>query len=141
MKILLRLLVTAALVLLLSNLLTGVHVASFGTAVIVAVVLGLLNTFLKPILVFLTIPVTLITLGLFLLVINAGIILICDYFITEFHVDGFLTALIFSILLSISKSISSFVLKWLNEIRKLGFLVSSGDKNSAKTCDGLILPL
>ena len=65
----------------------------------------ILNTFLKPILVLLTIPVTFFTLGLFLLVINAIIILICDYFIIEFRVDGFLDALLFSVLLSIIQSI------------------------------------
>ena len=74
MNLLLRLLVTAGLVLLIAHFLPGVHVASFTTAVIVAVVLGLLNLFIKPILVILTLPVTLITLGLFLLVINAIII-------------------------------------------------------------------
>lgn len=110
MKLLLRLLVTAALVLLLSNLLPGVHVASFGTAVIVAVVLGLLNLFIKPILVLLTFPVTVITLGLFLLVINAIIIILCTYLVDGFKVDGFLTALIFSIILSILQSITYKIL-------------------------------
>jgi putative membrane protein len=57
---------------------TGVHVAGFTTALIVAVVLGLLNVFIKPILVILTLPITVLTLGLFLLVINALIILLCD---------------------------------------------------------------
>ena len=65
MKLLLRLLVTAGLVLLIANFLPGVHVASFTTAIIVAIVLGLLNLFIKPILVILTLPVTFITLGLF----------------------------------------------------------------------------
>jgi putative membrane protein len=60
---------------------------------------------LKPVLVLLTIPVTLFTLGFFLLVINAIIILIGDYFIPEFHVDNFFTALLFSVLLSVSQSI------------------------------------
>jgi putative membrane protein len=60
--------------------------------------IGTIKHILKPVLVFLTIPVTLFTLGLFLLVINAMIVLICDYFIPEFHLDGFITALLFSIL-------------------------------------------
>ncbi|KAF2511905.1 phage holin family protein [Flavobacterium foetidum] len=110
MKILLRLLVTAALVLLLSILLTGVHVASFGTAVIVAVVLGLLNLFIKPILVVLTLPVTVITLGLFLLVINAIMIIFCTKIVGGFAVDSFLTALIFSVILSILQSITYKIL-------------------------------
>ena len=110
MKLLLRLLVTAALVLLLANLLTGVHVASFGTAVIVAVVLGLLNLFIKPILVILTLPVTVITLGLFLLVINAIIILLCTNIVGGFAVDSFWTALIFSVILSILQAITYKIL-------------------------------
>lgn len=110
MKLLLRLLVTAALVLLLSNLLSGVHVNSFGTAVIVAVVLGLLNVFIKPILVILTLPVTFVTLGLFLLVINAIIILLCTKIVGGFVVDSFWTALIFSVILSILQSITYKIL-------------------------------
>ncbi|MBB4800162.1 putative membrane protein [Flavobacterium nitrogenifigens] len=110
MNLLLRLLVTAALVLLLSHILTGVHVASFGTAVIVAVVLGLLNIFIKPILVLLTLPVTFITLGLFLLVINAIIILLCTKIVGGFVVDSFWTALIFSVILSILQSITYKIL-------------------------------
>jgi putative membrane protein len=110
MKLLLRLLVTAALGLLLSNLLSGVRVASFGTAVIVAVVLGLLNIFIKPILVLLTLPVTLVTLGLFLLVINAVIILLCTNIVDGFAVDSFWTALIFSVILSVLQSITYKIL-------------------------------
>lgn len=110
MKLILRLLVTAALVLLLSNILTGVHVASFGTAVIVAVVLGLLNLFIKPILVILTLPVTFITLGLFLLVINAIIIMLCTNIVGGFAVDSFWTALIFSVILSILQSLTYKIL-------------------------------
>ncbi|TDW46389.1 putative membrane protein [Flavobacterium sp. 270] len=110
MKIILRLLVTAALVLLIAHFLPGVHVASFGTAVIVAVVLGLLNLFIKPILVILTFPVTIITLGLFLLVINAIIILLCTNIVGGFAVDSFLTALLFSVILSVLQSITYKIL-------------------------------
>jgi putative membrane protein len=83
----------------------GVHVAGFTTALIVAVVLGLLNIFIKPILVILTLPITFITLGLFLLVINALIIILCDNIVGGFSVDSFWTALFFSIILSILQSI------------------------------------
>ena len=110
MNFLLRLLVTAALVLLIANFLPGVHVASFTTAVIVAVVLGLLNLFIKPILVILTLPVTVITLGLFLLVINAIIIMLCTNIVGGFAVDTFWTALFFSIILSILQSITYKIL-------------------------------
>lgn len=89
---------------------TGVHVSGFTTALIVAVVLGLLNIFIKPILVILTLPVTFITLGLFLLVINAVIILFCDNIVGGFSVDSFFTALLFSIVLSLSQSLMYAVL-------------------------------
>jgi putative membrane protein len=81
----------------------GVKVDSITTALIVALVLGLLNTFLKPILVFFTLPITFFTLGLFLLVINTIVVYICDYLVDGFEVKGFITAMLFSILLSLSQ--------------------------------------
>lgn len=105
MNIIIRLLITTGIVLLLSYFMGGVQVDKITTAVIVAVVLGLLNTFLKPILVFFTFPITIFTLGLFLLAINAGMVLLCDHFVDGFNVSSFWTALFFSILLSISQSI------------------------------------
>jgi putative membrane protein len=84
---------------------TGVHVAGFTTALIVAVVLGLLNVFIKPVLIILTLPITLLTLGLFLLVVNALIILLCDAIVGGFRIDSLWTALLFSIVLSILQSI------------------------------------
>ena len=110
MKLLVRILVTAALVLLIANFMPGVSVAGFTTALIVAVVLGLLNIFIKPILVLLTLPVTFVTLGLFLLVINGIIIILCDAIVGGFGVDSFLTALLFSIVLSLSQSVMYAVL-------------------------------
>jgi putative membrane protein len=105
MNFIIKLFISSIIVFALSYFLPGVQVTNIMAALWVALVLGLLNTFLKPVLVLLTIPVTLFTLGLFLLVINAMIVLICDYFIPEFQVDGFVTALFFSILLSLSQSI------------------------------------
>ncbi len=96
---------TAVVVVLLANFLPGVSVAGYLTAVIVAVVLVILNIIVKPILVLLTLPVTILTFGLFLLVINAVIILLADTFISGFNVDGFWVALIFSLLLSIVQAI------------------------------------
>ncbi len=105
MKLIIRILLTAVAVFLIARFLPGVSVAGYGTAIIVAVVLALLNLIVKPILVLLTLPVTILTLGLFLLVINAIIILLADSFISGFGVDGFWIALIFSLLLSIFQSI------------------------------------
>lgn len=105
MKFILRILLTAVAVILLAKFLPGVSIASYGTAIIVALVLAILNLIVKPILVLLTLPVTIVTLGLFLLVINAVIILLADGFIPGFGVDGFWVALIFSLLLSLFQSI------------------------------------
>lgn len=111
MKLIVRVLVTSILVLLISHFMKGVHVASFTTALLVAVVLGLLNIFVKPILVFFTMPITFFTLGLFLLIINGLIIILCSTIVGGFNVDSFFTALLFSIILSVSQSIVNLFLK------------------------------
>lgn len=105
MKLLFRILITALLVMGIAYLMKGVIVDEFTTALTVAIVLGLLNFFVKPLLVLLTLPVTIFTLGLFLLVINAIMILLCDYFIAGFRISSFWTALLFSIVLSLSQSL------------------------------------
>ena len=105
MKLLIRILVTSMLVMLIAYFMNGVRVDGFEAALIVSVVLGLLNIFVKPVLVLFTLPVTVITLGLFLLVINAVIILLCDNLVSGFSIDSFWTALLFSIVLSICESI------------------------------------
>lgn len=111
MNFILRLLLSALAVLLLANILPGVTVDSYGIAVLVAVVLSLLNLIVKPLLIILTLPVTLITLGLFLLVINAVIILLASKLVTGFSVDGFWTALLFSLLLSLLQAVLFTFLK------------------------------
>jgi putative membrane protein len=93
--------VNALAVIISAYLIGGVSVDSILTAIIVALVLGLLNSFVKPILVILTLPITILTLGLFYLVLNVIMIYIADYFIGGFRVDGFLPALFFSIVLAL----------------------------------------
>ncbi len=110
MNTILRLLITTILIVVIGNFLSGISVNDFTTALIVAVVLALLNTFIKPFLVFLTIPVTVLTLGLFLLVINAVIVLIADHFVDGFNVAGFWTAFFFSIILTFCQSILNGIL-------------------------------
>ena len=105
MNYLIRLIITAIIVMLISKFLNGVRVDDIYTSVLVAFLLSFFNTFLRPILVLFTFPVTLLTLGLFLVVINAIIVLICDKLLDNFFINSFLTAIIFSILLSISQSI------------------------------------
>ncbi|MEQ8412988.1 MAG: phage holin family protein [Imperialibacter sp.] len=104
MNFLIKLLLSAISVILTSYLLPGVTVEGFWVAFLVAVFLSLLNVTLKPILVLFTIPITFLTLGLFLLVINALIIMIADYFIDGFYIDSFWWALAFGLILSIINS-------------------------------------
>ncbi len=106
MNLLIRIIVTAALVFGIAHFLPGVHVAGPATAMVVAVVLALLNVFIKPIMVLLTLPLTVITLGLFLLVVNAIIIILCTKIVGGFSVDSFWIAMFFSIILSLLQSIT-----------------------------------
>lgn len=111
MKSIIKVLLTALAVVILSYILPGVSVESYGIAILVAIVLALLKFLVKPVLVVLTLPITIITFGLFLLVLNALIILMADYFISGFAVDGWLWALVFSLLLSFLQSILFSVIK------------------------------
>ena len=106
-----KFLLSGVAVLLAAYLLPGVHVEHYGYALLVAALVSIANIIVRPILVILTIPITILTLGLFLLVINAAIILLVDYFITGFNVDGFWWALAFSLILSIFNSLFSDLLK------------------------------
>ncbi|WP_084166160.1 phage holin family protein [Anditalea andensis] len=105
MGILLQLVVAALAVLITAFLLPGVAVDGYLTALVVAAMIALLNITVKPILIFLTIPITVITLGLFLLVINGLIILIAAEVIPGFAVSGFWWALLFSFILSLINSL------------------------------------
>jgi len=112
MNLILKILLTAAAVLVIAHFLPGVSIENYTSAIIVAIVLGLLRITVKPILVILTLPVTILTLGLFLLVINALIIMLADNLIGGFYVSGFWIALIFSLILSIFQS---FLYSFLEE--------------------------
>jgi putative membrane protein len=101
MKLILKILVSSLAVFFAAYILPGVYLDGFPTAILVAVVLGLLNSFVKPLLVLLTIPVTIFSFGLFLLVINALMIMIVDLVLEKFSVDGFWSALLFSIIVSL----------------------------------------
>ena len=110
-NILLKIIISAALVFALAHFLPGVSVDGYVTALLVALVLGVLNAIVRPILVILTLPVTIISLGLFLLVINVIIVYLADKLVSGFNVDGFWWALIFSLLLSFLNSIFFSMLK------------------------------
>lgn len=107
MNLIIRLLVTAIVAFFLTKVLSGVHIDGFSTAIVFAIVLGVLNLIVTPILKILGLPLTILTLGLFSLVINALVILIADYFIDGMQVDGFWWAFIFSIALSVITSLLS----------------------------------
>lgn len=111
MKLIIRLLLNAIAVVIIAKLLNGVNVDSYTTAIIVAVVLSILNLIIKPILVILTLPITILTLGLFLLIVNALIILLADKLVDGFSVSSLWTAVLFSILLSIFQSVLQSLLK------------------------------
>ncbi len=100
---LIKLLISTILIVVISHFLK-IEITDYTAAIFMAVALSLLNTFLKPVLVILTIPVTFFTLGLFLLVINAIIVKVADYFIDGISMT-FIQAIIFSIILSISQYI------------------------------------
>ena len=101
MKLIARWMLLAAALLLVAHLYPGVTVASFGSALLAAFVLGLFNTLVRPLLVLLTLPVTLITLGLFLFVINALMFWAAASVLEGFNVAGFGTALVGSLLYSL----------------------------------------
>jgi len=108
MNFIIKILITTVNAFILSYLLPGIHMDTFYTAIIFAIVLGFLDAIVKPILILFTLPATILTLGLFLFVINACMVLIANHFIRSFHVDGFWYAMLFSVLLSF---FNSFVYK------------------------------
>lgn len=111
MKTLLKIFLTALAVLVIEYLLKGVTVDSLTSAILVAIVLGLLRVIVKPVFVILTLPITVITLGLFLFVINALIVLLAGNIVPGFAISGFWTALLFSLLLSLFQSVLFSFLK------------------------------
>jgi putative membrane protein len=100
-----KIIISALAVMLVSYILPGVDIQDYEAALWVAFALSILNGIVKPILIVLTIPATIVSLGLFLFVINACIILLADHFVSGFTVNGFWWALLFSLLLSVVTSI------------------------------------
>lgn len=104
MNTLITLLMSSVAVFVTSQILPGVHLASFLTAVVVAVVLGFINTFIRPIIFLLTLPINILTLGLFTLVIIGGLIMLVSYIVPGFVIDNFWWALAFALILAIVNS-------------------------------------
>jgi putative membrane protein len=105
MNFLLRILVTALVAFALANLLNGIQVKAFSTALVFALVLAVLNVLVKPILIILTLPLTIITLGLFLLVVNTLVVLLASRLVDGFSIDNFWWGLLFALLLSVVNAV------------------------------------
>jgi putative membrane protein len=99
MNLIVRLVLSALALLLTAAVVPGIHASGFVAALVAAVALALVNGFLRPILVFLTFPITVVTFGLFLLVINAGMLLLVGNVVTGFSVHGWAAALVGSLVL------------------------------------------
>ncbi len=113
MIILFKWFVSASIILLTAYIVPGIIVSNLWIALILVIILGLLNITLRPFLVFLTLPINILSLGLFIFVINALIVLLASTFIKGFYVDSFISALFFSLILTIFQSIFELILKRL----------------------------
>lgn len=102
-------------ILIASYILNGVKVDSVFVAILAAVVISLLNNFIRPILIVLTLPFTIFSMGLFLLVINAVIIIMASKIVPNFHVDGFGTALLFSLMITLLNYFLDIPSKMMNK--------------------------
>lgn len=105
MRIILHWFLRAMAIAITAYIMPGIVLKSFFVALVVAVMLGLFNTILKPILIILTLPINILTLGLFTLVINAGLIMLTSNVVAGFHVENFWWALLFSLILSLVNAI------------------------------------
>lgn len=102
-----RLLLTALTLLVVANYIPGIHIDGFYPAIIAAIIIGLLNLFVRPILFILTLPITIITLGLFMIIINASLFWFAASFIDGFRVDSFGYALLGSLIVSVVSTVGS----------------------------------
>lgn len=107
MNIFLKWLANAIVIMIAAYILSGVHVENLWTALVVALVLGILNVLVKPVLILLTLPLTIVTFGLFLLVINAFVVVLAAHIVPGFTVDNFWWALLFSLLVSLINMVVS----------------------------------
>ena len=106
-----RWLLTALALIITAKIVPGIHIANTGTLFIAALVLGLVNAIARPILLLFTLPLTILTLGLFILVINAAMFALAAFFVPGFEVAGFMPAFLGAILVSILSTIFSWIVK------------------------------
>lgn len=100
-QVILSLILSTIAVFVTAHILPGVHLAGFGTALVVAVVLAIINTLIRPLIFILTLPINVLTLGLFTFVIIGGLVMLVSAIVPGFHVDGFWWALAFALVLAI----------------------------------------
>lgn len=110
-KLIFRVMVSGLAVFISAYFLPGVHLDSYWIALLAALVIGILNLLVKPFLVLLSLPITFLTFGLFTLVIDAGLLLLAAYAISEFTIDGFGTALLFALVLAFVTSLLNTLLR------------------------------
>ena len=113
--LLIRWLVITLAILFASTILSGIHVASLTTAIIAAAILGIVNTFLRPVSLVLTLPLTLLTLGIFAFVLNALMLLLVAYFVPGFEIDGFFWAFMGALIISVVSWIAN---RFINKSNK-----------------------
>lgn len=111
MKFFIKLLLSSVVVFALSSVLKGVHIDSFWTAFIFSLALAILNATVRPILIFFTLPATIVTLGLFLFIINALVVWMASGLVDGIHMDGFGWVVLFSLLYSFAGSVLNSYLK------------------------------
>lgn len=107
-KFLKKLLLTSIFVFLLPYFMKGIHISGFLNALLFTIALAFLNSILKPILVFLSLPITIVTLGLFLIIINTVLIYIAAYFVGGVRIDNFIYGIVFSAMISVF----SYLIDW-----------------------------
>lgn len=111
MKLLIAWLINAATLIIASYIVPGFQIADFMTALLAAVVIGLMNVFIRPILILITLPINLLTLGLFTFVVNAGVLWLASLVVPGMHVENFLSVLLAAVVISIVSTILSTLAK------------------------------
>lgn len=111
LKLLIKWILLTLSILIVSYLLDGIKVDDFASALMAAALLGILNSLVRPLLILLTLPINLITFGIFIFIINAALLMLVSHFISGFHVAGFWTAVFGSILISVSNALLNWLIK------------------------------
>lgn len=119
MQILLAIILNALALIITAYIVPGFNVSDFTTALLASIVLGIVNTFIRPVLAFVTIPLSLLTLGLFTFVINALMLFAVSYIVPGVVIEGWMAAILAAIVLSITSTVLNTLLKDLKKI-KLG---------------------